>query len=114
MPVQRLIPLNSSAGAFTDIFATIPCSRIVFVEDDSIATRAGIEVKNLLDNFATTNVYSATAEPVAIPDLASGYDHMRKLLGVPATFNPNNATATKLLSARSHGAVTTLRITEYE
>lgn len=112
MPVQRLIPLNGSAGAFVDISATIPCSRIVFVEDDA-AARTGIQVKSLLDNFATTNFYAATAEPVAIPDLASGYDHMRKLLGVPAAFQ--GGTATKLLSVKSAAAgATTLRITEYE
>jgi hypothetical protein len=113
MPVQRLIPLNNNAGAYTDILATIPCSRIVFVEDDA-AARTGIQVKSLLDNFATNNVYSATAEPVSIPDIAVGYDHMRKLLGTPVSFSPGSA-ATKLLSVRGNGAgATTLRITEYE
>jgi hypothetical protein len=113
MPVQRLIPLNNNAGAYTDILATIPCSRIVFVEDDA-AARTGIQVKSLLDNFATNNVYSATAEPVAIPDIASGYDHMRKPLGYQVNFIPTRA-ADKLLSARGNGAgATTLRITEYE
>lgn len=114
MPVQRLIALNGNAGAFTDIFATIPCSRIVFVEDDA-AARTGIQVKSFLDNFATTETYAATSEPVQIPDIGAGYDHMRKLLGVPANFNPNNVAATKLLSVRGNAAgATTLRITEYE
>jgi hypothetical protein len=122
MPVSRLIAINGSGGAFVDIFATVPVSRIVFTEDDA-AARQGLAVKTLLDNFATVNTYGPSsdidgAEPVQIPDIGAGYDHMRKLLGMPAqgvvgAFNYR--AADKLLSVRSATATaTTLRMTEYE
>jgi hypothetical protein len=116
MPVTRLIALNNNAGAYTDILATIPCKSIVFVEDDA-AARTGIQVKTLLDNFATNNVYSATAEPVAIPDIASGYDHMRKPLGYQVNFIPTRAEATapapQLYASRNTNDSLAFRITSH-
>jgi hypothetical protein len=66
MPNSRLIALNGNAGAFVDVFATVPATRMRFREDDAAAA-TGIQVKFLLDAFATTNVYASTSEPVEIP-----------------------------------------------
>lgn len=113
MPALRQIALNNNAGAFVDILATIPVSRFEAMEDEGTATQ-GIQVKSLLDNFATTNTFTFGSEPIQVPNFAT-WDHFRKLLGVPANFNPFATSATKLLSARSNGAAgTTLRFIEYE
>jgi hypothetical protein len=67
MPVLRQIPLNPNTGAFEDIFASIPCRMIEMMEDEAGAAQ-GLQIKSLLDNFATTNVFTFGSEPLQIPN----------------------------------------------
>lgn len=117
MPAIRQIALNNNAGAFVDILASIAPTLLEMMEDESVATQ-GIQVKTLLDNFATTNVFSFNSEPVTIPNQYHSAARVGKLLGLPAQNTVggfNYTAATKLVSARSNGAAgTTLRFTENE
>ena len=64
----RQIALNGNAGAFTNILATGPCRSIEMMEDEAAAP-VGLQVQSLLDNFATTNVFSFGSEPLTIPNV---------------------------------------------
>jgi hypothetical protein len=112
----RQINLNSNAGAFVDILATLPVRKFDFMEDESGATQ-GLQVKSLLDKFATTNVFSFNDEPLAIPD-AQRYPALGPILGMNSMGQAgafNFRAADKLISVRSNGAAgTILRFTEYE
>lgn len=112
----RQIALNNNAGAFVNILATLNTSRFEAMEDEGSATQ-GIQVQSLMDNFATTNVFSFGSQPIQVPNYTA-WDHFRKLLGLTAQGVSgafNFVAATKLLSARSNGAAgTTLRFIEYE
>lgn len=116
MPNLRQIVLNSNAGAFVVIAATLATSRYSAMEDEAVATQ-GIQVQGPLDNFATTNTFSFGSQPVQIPDFVT-WDHFRKLFGLLAqglvgAFN--YVAAGTLLKARSNGASgTTLRFIEFE
>lgn len=116
MPRQRQIALNGNAGAFVDILATVPCTSIEGMEDEAAAT-TGLQLKTLLDAFATTNVMSFGSEPFQIPNIER-YPMKGPLLGMPAqngTGNFNSTAATKLVSARSNAAGgTVLRFIENE
>lgn len=116
MPRVRQIVIGNNAAAFTDIFASIPCRSIELMEDEAGATQ-GLQIKSLLDNFVTTNVFAFSDEPLQIPNIER-YPNGGPLLGLPAqgivgAFNYR--AADKLISVRSNGgAGTTLRITENE
>ena len=113
----RQISLNSNAGAFVDILATLPATRYEAMEDEAGATQ-GIQVKSPLDNFATTNVFSFGSEPIKIPSDAAVNSRPGRVWGAPAQGQSgafNFRSADKLLSARSNGgSATTLRFIEWE
>lgn len=116
MPRLRQIALNGNAGAFVDVLATIPCRSIEAMEDEAGAT-TGLQVKSILDAFATTNVFSFGSEPLMIPN-TQRYPNKGPLIGFPAQNTSgqfNYVAATKLISARSNAAGgTTLRFIENE
>lgn len=110
----RQIALNGDAGAFVNILATGPCRSIEMMEDEAGAP-VGLQVQSLLDNFATTNVFSFGSEPLTIPNVLR-YPNSGPLLGLNVqgtSGNFNYRAADKLVSARSNAAGgTTLRFTE--
>lgn len=109
----RQISLNASSGAFVDILATGPTRSIEAMEDEANGT-AGIQVKSLMDNFATINTFSFGSEPVQVANI-SRYPDSGSLLGLNAQNTSeafNYTAATKLISARSNGAATVLRFIE--
>lgn len=116
MPRLRQVALNGNAGSFVDILATIPCRQLEMMEDEAAAT-TGLQIKSILDGFATTNVFTFGSEPLQIPNIQR-YPALGPLLGVPVqngTGNFNSIAATKLVSARSNAAGgTTLRVVESE
>lgn len=114
MAKVRQVAVNNNAGTFTDILASIPCSRMELMEDEGAATQ-GLQVKSLLDNFATTNVFSFGSEPVVIESIPTITNGSRPKIGYPAQPGLLNLTATKIASVRSNGAAgTTVRVVEYE
>jgi hypothetical protein len=114
---SRLISLNGNAGAFVDILATLPVTRVRMREDDAAAA-TGVQIKSLMDAFATTNVYAATSEPIEIPPTQAVSGRRGAVLGFSAQGQAgafNFRAADKLVSARGNAAgVTTLRFEEYE
>lgn len=112
---RRQIAINNNSGAFTDVLATIP-SRLLEVSEDEASTLQGMQVKNFIDNFATTDTFG-TGEGFTIPN-ASRYPNKGPVLGCPAINTVgqwNYRAADKLLSVRSNGASgTTLRVIEDE
>lgn len=105
MPRLRQIAINNNAGAFVDVLASIPCRAVEFIEDEASATQ-GLQVKSVLDGFATTNVFSFGSEPLTIPNIQR-YPGMGPLVGVPAqngVGNFNSVAATKIISVRTNGA----------
>lgn len=117
MPNSRLISLNGNAGAFVDILATIPVTRLRMQEDDA-AARTGVSLQTFMDKFVTTNNYAATAQPIELPSAAAVSARRGALIGVPAQGVSgafNFRAADKLVSARGLAAgVTTLRFEEFE
>jgi len=104
-----------------DILATLPATRLRIREDDAAAP-VGIQLKTLVDNFGTTNVYAVsatlTSEPVEIPPTQAVSGRRGAILGFPAQGQSgafNARAADKLVSARSNAAgATTLRFEEFE
>jgi hypothetical protein len=113
----RLIALNNSAGFFTDVLATGPTRQVELFEDEAGGATQGLQVKSLLDNFATVNTFTFGSEPLTIPNILR-YPAGGRLLGMNAqgvAGNFNFRAADKLVSARSNGAAgTSLRVTEYD
>ncbi len=110
----RQIAVNSNAGAFTDILATGPTRSIEMMEDEANATE-GLQVKSLLDSFATVNTFSFNDEPLTIPNVQR-YPNSGPLLGMNAQNTSgafNYRAADRLVSVRANGAAAaTLRFIE--
>src|SRR6185312_10131571 len=117
---ERQIPVNNNAGAFTDIFASIPCRRAELMEDEG-GTTQGLQAKSLLDNFATTETFSFGSEPLILGNTVANQDNAGPVLGMPEQNAANGSTAfnhraaDKLFSVRSNGASgTTVRVLEFD
>lgn len=112
----RLIALNGSAGAFVNIYPTVPVRKFDGMEDEGGNTQ-GIAVLTLLDNFVTTNTFSFGSQPISIPD-PQRYPALGPILGLPAqgSVGAFNYTAAKLLMEARSATVTgtTLRFEEWE
>jgi hypothetical protein len=65
MPVTRLIAINGSGGAYTQIAATIAAKAAQIVEDGSVAPQ-GLLVQYPVDNFTATAEVPYGQEPVTV------------------------------------------------
>ena len=105
---RRLISLNNNAGAFVSILATGPTRQLELMEDESVATQ-GLQVQNLEDGFAATDVFSFGSEPIQYPNIERS-PIVGALLGMNAQNTAgafNYRAADTLVKARSNGAATT-------
>lgn len=115
MPRMRDIAINANGGAYTDIFATISCTRIEFVEDEATPPQ-GLQFKAFTDGFTNVQTVSPGSEPVQLPNM-HWKSERGPLIGLPAQGQVgafNYVPATKLLSVVSAAGATTLRVIEYE
>lgn len=114
-PKRRLIAINGSAGAFTDILSTIPCSYMEIREDDGGVVQ-GLQVKTIEDGFTNTYQVAAGNEPFKIgqqPSLMPG--RRGSYIGVPAGYSNPNSAAMKLASVLSKTATATnVWVIEYQ
>ena len=116
MPRLRQIAVNGNAGAFVDVLASIPARSVEILEDEGTAPQ-GLQVKSVLDNFATTNVFTFGSEPIQIPNV-SRYPMFGPILGWPAQGVSgafNFTAAKKIVSLLSNSVTpTTVRVIENE
>lgn len=110
----RLIALNVTSGAFVAILATGPV-RVLNLQEDDAATRQGFIIQSYQDNFASTNSYSTTAQPVNLPDAVRNplYGSLIGMNAQGTTGSFNARAADTLVKAKSlTSTVTTLRVVE--
>ena len=83
--VLRQIAINGNAGAFVDIYASIPCRRMELIEDDAGTGAQGLQVKSFLDGFTTTNVFNSGEEPLVFGHKSLEGSGYAPVLGYPAS-----------------------------
>lgn len=120
----RVIAVNASSGAFTQILGTRLSRRVEILEDQSGgATGQGLEIQLPIFNsddpsrwtWGPTRTYYPESEPIILEDVAGG------LLGAPTTIANGPGTicgigvtaATPICNIRSGGTATVIDVTEF-
>lgn len=113
-PVNRLVAVNGSGGAFVSILASIPCRRMEIIEDDSV-TAQGLDYQLPNDNFATTFDVTAAHEPIVLGNVVAAGHGAGPVLGYPAqrTAGESIAADTVIKLRSKTVTATTVRVTEY-
>jgi hypothetical protein len=111
MPVTRLVAINGSGGAYTQILATIAAAAAVIVEDGSVAPQ-GLQVQYPVDGFTATANIPIGQEPLTV-EKPSGFLPGQNTANGAGAFNYRAADVYCQVKSATATA-TTVRVVEME
>jgi hypothetical protein len=99
----RIVPIEASTGAYTDIAATIPCRRMEITDEGG----TGFTLQRASEGFGTTETYAAST--------TAHQNNQGDVLGWPQQETAGESIAADVVcKVRSKAGVGSVRVVEYE
>jgi hypothetical protein len=106
----RIVPIEASTGAYTDIAATIPCRRMEITDEGG----TGFTLQRASEGFGTTETYAASTTAY-LGNVVAHQNNQGDVLGWPQQETAGESIAADVVcKVRSKAGVGSVRVVEYE